>query len=88
MFIYEARIENWGKECLGEMQELKIGRKNVYIRCKNEQIPAYITTTGAGANVKKKTKKKLYERWLSEGKAKQGEMVYKERVIHCRQIKI
>lgn len=33
---------------------MKIGRTNVYVRCKNEHILAYITTTGAGSEVLEK----------------------------------
>lgn len=34
--------------------ELKIGRNNVYVRCKNEQVLAHITNVGAGVLEKAK----------------------------------
>jgi len=75
--------------------ELKIGRNSVYVRCKNEQILAQITTVGAGGEVLEKAKV------FGKGKCtnvivfdvpreiETGEMtLYNERIIHARRMKI
>jgi len=75
--------------------ELKIGRNNVYVRCKNEQILAHITTAGAGGEILEKAK--VYGKGKCTNvivfdvprEIETDEMTsYNERVVHAKRMKI